>query len=117
MIGIDIIKIKRIENFVEKFGEKGLKRFLSESEIKSSKNNFSRIAGYWAVKEATSKSLKVGIGKLFSFKDIEIEKDFRGAPIAKLSKQVIDYFNICDISISITHDGDYAIAVAVVEIK
>jgi len=117
MIGIDIIKIDRIEKFVKKFGEKAFKRFLSENEIRNNRQNFKRLAGYWAVKEAISKSLKVGIGKDFSFLDVEILKDERGAPIAKLSEQVIQKFSIKDISISITHDGDYAIAVAVVELK
>ena len=116
MIGIDIVKIERVKKFVDRFGEKALKRFLSENEIENSRNNIKRVAGYWAVKEAISKALKVGIGKDFSFKDVEIIKDSRGAPIGKLSQKVIDNFNIKDISISITHDGDYAVAVATVEI-
>jgi len=116
MVGIDIVKIERIEKFINKFQNRGLKRFLSENEIANSKDNFKRIAGYWAVKEAISKALKVGIGKDFSFHDVEISKDYRGSPIANLSKKVLDSFLIKDISISITHDGDYAVAVAVVEV-
>ena len=100
MVGIDIVKIERIKKFVDRFGEKALKRFLSENEIMGNGTNFKRLAGYWAVKEAISKSLKVGIGKDFSFFDVEILKDKRGAPIAKLSKNAIQKFSIKDISIS-----------------
>ena len=34
MIGVDMVVISRIEKMLEKFGEKALRRFLSESEIK-----------------------------------------------------------------------------------
>ena len=115
MIGIDLVKITRIKNLIEKFGEKSLKRFLSQSEIAICKNNIQRIAGFWATKEAISKALKVGIGRDFSFHDVEIIKAENGRPIPKFSKKIIDKFDIKDASISITHDGDYAIAVAVVE--
>jgi holo-[acyl-carrier protein] synthase len=117
MVGIDIIKIDRIEKFIKKFGKKGLQRFLSENEIEISKNNMKRVAGFWAVKEAISKSLKVGIGREFSFHDVEITKNSKGTPIANLSEKIIENFSVADISISITHDGDYAVAVAIVEIQ
>ena len=90
MIGIDLVKISRIKNLIEKFGEKGLKRFLSQSEIAICKNNIQRIAGFWATKEAISKALKVGIGRDFSFHDVEIMKAENGRPIPKFSKKIID---------------------------
>ncbi len=108
MIGIDLVKISRIENLIAKFGEKGLRRFLSEAEIESSKNRVETVAGYWAVKEAVSKSLKTGIGKELSFHEIEIYKDSKNAPFVKVPQR----FGISEIAVSITHDGDYAIAVA-----
>lgn len=114
MIGVDIIKINRIEKFINRFGKDGLKRFLNDEEIKSLKKTES-IAGYWAAKEAVAKALKTGIGKELSFKDITIYKEKSGAPNFKLSKEIIEKFQIKDTSLSISHDGDYAIAVAVVE--
>ena len=38
------------------------------------------LAGRFAVKEATSKALGVGISKDFSFHDVEVKKDDRGKP-------------------------------------
>ena len=102
---------------INRFGDKGLNRFLSSNEISQSNHKVERVAGYWAVKEAISKALGVGIGKQFSFKDVEIFYDSYGRPIAKLSNCIKDRFSILDISISITHDGDYAIGVATIEKK
>ena len=114
MIGIDIIKISRMHNLMERFGEKGLKRFLCNEErllVKNAKN----AAGYWAAKEAFSKAIRSGIGKECSFADIQIYKDSKGAPKIALSRRVIEAFEIEDVSLSITHDGEYAIAVVAVE--
>ena len=114
MIGIDLIKTSRMNRFIERFGEKALQKFLSSSEISLVKN-YKTASGFWAVKEACSKALGVGIGKECSFHDITISKTPKGAPTIDLAKHIIDKFNIVDTSVSITHDGEYAIAVVAIE--
>jgi len=37
VIGIDIVKISRIESFIERFGDKALDRFMSKGEQKRAK--------------------------------------------------------------------------------
>ena len=114
MIGIDLIKTSRMERLIERFGEKGLLRFLSLEEIQLTKN-YKTAAGFWAIKEAFSKAIGTGIGKECSFNDMQIYKTASGAPKLKLSKKVVDNFDILDVSISITHDGEYAVGVVVVK--
>ena len=114
MIGIDLIKTSRMERLMERFGDKALQKFLSKSEISLVKN-YKTASGFWAVKEAFSKALGVGIGAECGFHDIEIYKTPKGAPKLKLSSKLIDNFSIIDSSISITHDGEYAIAVVAIE--
>lgn len=114
MIGIDLIKIDRMKRFIERFDDRGLQKFLSTSEISLIKNPRSA-AGFWAAKEACAKALGCGIGHECGFHDIVISKTSKGAPKISLSQKVSEYFNIGDISISITHDGDYAIAVVALE--
>jgi len=114
MIGIDTVKIARIERLKERFGNKALKRFLDDEEIKLASSSTSH-AGYWAAKEAISKALGVGISEKCSFFDIKLHKDEKKAPYFTLSKKIIEEFNITDTSLSITHDGEYAVAVAVIE--
>jgi len=114
MIGIDLIKTSRMERLIERFGEKGLLKFLSFDEIKLIKN-YKTAAGFWAIKEAFSKAIGTGIGKECSFQDMRIYKTVSGAPKLKLSQRVVNNFDILDVSISITHDGEYAIGVVAVE--
>jgi holo-[acyl-carrier protein] synthase len=114
MIGIDLIKTSRMERLMERFGEKALQKFLLEDEISLVKN-YKTAAGFWAVKEATSKALGTGIGSECSFHDIVISKTQKGAPQIKLSESLKKRFNIKDTSVSITHDGKYAIAVVAIE--
>jgi holo-[acyl-carrier protein] synthase len=116
MIGIDLIKTSRMERFMERFGERALHKFLSSDEILLVKN-YKTASGFWAAKEACSKALGVGIGSECAFSDITIYKTSNGAPKLKLSQKLLDNFTITDCSLSITHDGDYAIAVVAIELS
>lgn len=113
MIGIDIVSIDRVKKFIDKFGDRALERFLSEDEIKIAKK-IETIAGFWASKEAISKALQCGIGSELGFLDIKIYKDSKNAPHFELSNRVREKFNVKSTSLSISHDGGFAIAVAVV---
>jgi len=114
MIGVDLVKTSRIERLIKRFGEKSLKKFLSQDEINLVKN-YKTAAGFWAVKEAASKALGVGISQECNFYDIIISKTSKGAPKIAFSSKVIEKFNISDTSVSISHDGEYAIAVVALQ--
>ncbi len=114
MIGIDLIRLDRMNRSLERFGEKFLQRYLSAEEILLIKNP-KTAAGFWAAKEACSKALGTGIGKECSFHDITLSKTAKGSPQLTLSKELIQKHKIIDSSVSITHDGDYAIAVVAIE--
>ena len=112
MIGIDITVIARIEKMIEKFGNRALEKFLSKDEILLGKSS-SSYAGFWAAKEAASKAIGTGIGKKCGFHDIKITKSKNGKPKLKYKKHLRKKFNIKQSSVSITHDGGFAIAVVV----
>lgn len=114
MIGIDLIKLERMKRLIERFGDKSLQKFLSSNEIKLIKSH-KTAAGFWAAKEACSKALGTGIGSECSFFDINISKTPKGAPVLELSERLIQNFKIKSSSLSITHDGDYAIAVVAIQ--
>lgn len=105
-----------MKSSLERFGEKFLKRFLSSDEILLIKNP-KNAAGFWAAKEACSKALGCGIGKECGFHDIILSKTSKGAPCITLSKKLLIKYAITDMSLSITHDGDYAMAVVAIEGK
>lgn len=116
MIGIDLINTSRMQQMIEKFGDKALSRFLSDDE-KALVKNYKTAAGFWATKEAVSKALGTGIGAQCSFFDIKIYKDEKGAPKLSLSKKLVEQFKIVNAALSITHDGEYAIAVVSIEVS
>jgi holo-[acyl-carrier protein] synthase len=112
-IGTDIIEIKRLHRLLEKFPETFKARFLLPQEIASLKKVES-IAGYWAAKEAISKAFGCGIGAELSFHDIIISKNSRGAPAFTLSTTAQKRHPYSESSLSISHDGGFAIAVVVI---
>lgn len=114
MIGIDLIKIDRMKHLMERFGDRGLHKFLSADEISFVKNP-RNAAGFWAAKEACAKALGCGISGECGFHDILLSKTAKGAPTITLNTRVIDAFGIIGASVSITHDGEYAIAVVALE--
>jgi len=112
MIGIDIAIITRIEKMINRFGDKALEKYLTKNEIKLVKNT-STATGFWAAKEAASKAIGTGIGKECSFFDIKISKTKKGQPLIKYKKHLRKKFKIKQSSLSITHDGGFAIAVVI----
>lgn len=111
MLGIDLVKIARIQKAINRHGELFLKKFLDKEEIENSKN-ISSIAAKWAAKEAVSKALGCGISAKLGFLDIKIRKSETGAPFALLSEKAAKEFGIQRVHLSITHDGEYAVAAA-----
>ena len=112
-LGTDIVEIKRIEKALTQFGDKFKQRFLTPQEMELVQKTAS-LAGFWAAKEAISKALGCGIGNELSFHDIIISKNTRGAPEFRLSEEAQKIHQVKASSLSISHDGGFAIAVAVI---
>jgi len=115
-IGTDIIQISILERSLEKFGDRFKEKYLTSSEIAKTKK-IESLAGLWAAKEAVAKALGCGIGKDLSFHDIYISKDSRGAPRFSLSSKAQEKHQIQESSLSISHDGGFAIAVAAITLN
>ncbi len=112
-VGTDIIQIQRVEKLVTRFGIKFKQRFLSSKEIAVARK-IETLAGFWAAKEAISKALGCGIGGQLAFHDIIIAKDHKGAPYFRLTKEAQKVHQIKESSLSISHDGGFAIAVVII---
>lgn len=73
-----------------------------------------RYASTWAAKEAVYKAVKQLYKQPLAFKNIAISRNkIAGIPQVTLP----DDFSDLEISLSITHDGDYASAIAIVKRK
>ena len=113
-LGIDIIKVERIRAAIERFGERFSRRVLTERERRYVRDRPETFAGRWAAKEAVSKVLGLGVRGI-GWQDIEVERMPTGQPGVRLhgrAAQRAEQLGMGRIAISITHESDYAVAVA-----
>jgi holo-[acyl-carrier protein] synthase len=113
-LGIDIIKVERIKAAIERFGERFSNRVLTPTERRYVRGRPETFAGRWAAKEAVSKVLGLGVRGI-GWKDIEVERLPTGQPAIRLhgrAEQRAAQLGMGRIAVSITHESDYAVAVA-----
>ena len=110
--GIDIEELASIQNAVKK-REGFAQRVLTNKELKrfaslKGRRQIEYLAGRWSAKEAFSKAMGTGIGKL-GFQDLEILNNERGAP----------YFSKSPFSgkvwLSISHTDQFVTASVILE--
>lgn len=107
--GIDLVNINRFLKLKDNYSfMNSIFNFNELKYIKNCNNNIATIAGIYAAKEAMLKAIKKGINN-YSLKDIEISHGNNNAPFIILHNDLKDKFN--NISLSISHDGEYAIAI------
>ena len=113
-LGIDIIKVERIRAALDKFGDRFSHRVLTDLERKYVRNRPETFAGRWAAKEAVSKVLGLGVRGI-GWRDIEVQRLPTGQPSVRLhgrAAQRAEQLGMGRIALSITHESDYAVAVA-----
>ncbi len=110
--GIDIEELASIQNAVEK-REGFAQRVLTDKEMErfaslKGRRQMEYLAGRWSAKEAFSKAMGTGIGKL-GFQDLEVLNNERGAP----------YFSKSPFSgkvwLSISHTDQFVTASVILE--
>jgi phosphopantetheine--protein transferase-like protein len=113
-LGIDIIKVQRIRETLEKFGDRFSRRVLTESERRYVRDRPQTFAGRWAAKEAVSKVLGLGVRGI-GWRDIEVVRLPTGQPSVRLHGRAAaraKQLGMGRIALSITHESDYAVAIA-----
>jgi len=117
--GIDIVHIPRIARMVDHYGARFVTRIYTPSEIHTCAGHARAFAARWAAKEAVAKLLGVGIAGLGSgadavpFRHIEVMRAHNGKPTVVLHQRaqlIAQRLCLSSIDISISHDGDYAVA-------
>jgi holo-[acyl-carrier protein] synthase len=113
-LGIDIIRVSRIRDSLARFGDRFVNRVLTPREAGYVRNRPETMAGRWAAKEAVSKVLGLGVRGI-GWRDIEIERLPTGQPAVRLhgrAERRAEQLGMGRIAISITHESDYAVAIA-----
>ena len=113
-LGIDIIKVERIRLALAKFGRRFPRRVLTDAEDRYVRDRPETFAGRWAAKEAVSKVLGLGVRGI-GWRDIEIERLPTGQPSVRLHGRAAaraEQLEMGRIAVSITHEAEYAVAIA-----
>ncbi|MEL6148942.1 MAG: holo-ACP synthase [Chloroflexota bacterium] len=113
--GIDVLEIERVNEGLERFGDRFMNRFFTEAERNDCDNMPHRLAARIAAKEAVAKALGTGIGTV-SWKDIEIRNAASGRPILHLynhAAQVATELGLTEWDISLSHSDELATAMCV----
>jgi holo-[acyl-carrier protein] synthase len=118
-IGLDLVKIARIRAMTERWQERFLRRLYTEAERQLSVRRVSPdafLAGRFAAKEAILKALGTGWADGIRWLDIQVLNDPAGRPVALVNGRaavLIRKAGITNIFVSLSHDGEYAIAEAI----
>jgi holo-[acyl-carrier protein] synthase len=120
-IGTDVCSIERIAKSLDRFGERLVKRILTPAErarFDSVKDKPGHLAKRFAAKEAFSKAIGTGIHAPFTWHSITVTRNGKGkpgieadAPMEKHLKKL----GVTAMHISLTDDGDVAMAFVVLE--
>ena len=115
-VGLDLCDIRRIRRALEnpRFTQRA---FTPGERARIDERGEQTAAGLFAAKEAVSKALGTGFDGFFLDK-VEIYWDEKGCPHCRLDGGALERFDAMGgqaIHVSITHQGDMAAAMAVVE--
>ena len=117
--GIDLVDFPRIENMLEKHGDRFLDRVFTsreQADAAETRNRIEKLAGRFAAKEAVLKLIGTGWRGEIAWTDIEVINNALGQPQVNISgevKRIAEELQIEQITISITHTANFAIASAV----
>ena len=118
-VGTDILKFERVEEVVQRLGDRFVARILTpeeREEYAASARPLNLLAKRFAAKEAVAKALGTGIGRGVSWQDIRILHDEYGAPLVELSGGALEVAQDkggSRIALSLADEVDCVIAFAI----
>ena len=110
--GVDIIEIPRIQQVLDRYGQRFLERVFTPDEIAYCRGRAPNLAGRFAAKEATMKALGTGIRGI-PWKDIEVVRGRGQAPrilLHRKAKARAERLGLTDLALSLSHSREFAVA-------
>ena len=121
-LGTDLIETRRVQESIDRFGERFLERIFTPEEIaycqRKKKNAAESFAARFAAKEAGAKALGTGISRGVSWKEFEVRREASGRPTLHLSgraAELAEAMGVKRVQLSLTHSRELALAVVVAE--
>lgn len=119
-IGVDLVEVARINQSLERLGEKFLERVFTPDEIAycaAMKAPGPFYAARFAAKEAVSKAFGCGIGEQVGWLEIEVRRRESGEPFVVLhgaGAELARRRGVDEIRLSLSHTDHYAVAQVVI---
>ena len=120
-IGVDLVKVSRMEHVLTRWGGRFVGRVFTEEEAETCYRRAfppSSFALRFAAKEAFSKALGTGMRQGVRWRDIEVFHLPGGKPglrVAGRSSAICRRENITGFHVSLSDEGDYGMAMVVLE--
>jgi holo-[acyl-carrier protein] synthase len=120
-LGTDLIEIERIQQSLDRFGERFMHKVFTAGEIaycQKKKHAAESFAARFAAKEAAAKALGTGISRGISWQEIEVKRRPGERPTLHLSGRAAERaetMGIFHFQLSLTHSRDVAMAVVIAE--
>lgn len=117
-IGIDLVPIPRMRDIMARWQERFLTRVFTADEIaycRARKDPVPHFAARFAAKEAALKALGTGLRLGVRWRELEVRRERGGPPMLVLrgrSREIARARGGDRMLLALTHDGDYAIAQA-----
>ena len=114
--GIDIVCLDRFTETLQRQGDTFKNRIFTASEIaycQAHKDPIPHYAARFAAREAYAKAIGLGLGASGDLNELEVENAKNGAPQMKLHGRALNVFQSNGgkkILLSLSHDGNFAIA-------
>ncbi len=115
-IGTDIVDVDRIQQGIDRHGERYAMRILSDdelSEFQSSARPAHFLAKRFAAKEAVAKALGTGFRDGLSLRHISVGHESNGKPIVQLTgraAQIAEQLGVGESHLSLSDELRYAVA-------
>jgi holo-[acyl-carrier protein] synthase len=115
-IGTDIVQISRIQNSLDRYGERFARRILGGEELVDFQRTLHParfLARRFAAKEAVVKAYGTGFTQGITFQDIVVSHDAAGKPLLVLSGRALELqqeMGIGEKFISLSDEREYAVA-------
>jgi holo-[acyl-carrier protein] synthase len=120
-IGVDLVEVARIKESLDKHGDRFAARIFTDHEVAYCRGHHApeiHFAARFAAKEAAFKVLGTGWGAGVRWRDVEVLRDPRGAPLLSLAGAARDRalaLGIDRLFVSLTHTRSHAVATVVAE--
>jgi holo-[acyl-carrier protein] synthase len=115
-IGTDIVSIKRIDDNLEKYGDRFARRILTQEELAGYQETVRKshfLAKRFAAKEAAAKALGTGFRDGLNLQDFSVSNDELGKPVLEFSpraREELKSRGIGSCHLSLSDEHDYAVA-------